>query len=185
MNSFGKDNQSNKFDNLQNLQDKLLRHQTPLEEQTPPRPKTEKEWRSYVDEQINQAMKSGKFDNLPGQGKPLNLKANPHADPADELAYKLLKDNGYTPEWIERDKEIRQKVETARKQLRTAWQHHHAGLHGEQTWQKAIARFEVSLTEINRKIDDFNLIVPILSKQKSRLRLITEIENITESRKGT
>ena len=42
--------------------------------------------------------------------------------------------------------------------------------------------FEEMLYTINRQIDEFNLVVPILSKQRTRLRLNEEIERLN---KGT
>ena len=38
-----------------------------------------KNWESAVDQQIREAQELGKFDNLPGRGKPLDLKPNPYA----------------------------------------------------------------------------------------------------------
>jgi hypothetical protein len=44
----------------------------------------------------------------------------------------------------------------------------------------AVARFEVQLNKLNRKISDFNLIVPIVSKQRARLRLADELRRLQE-----
>ena len=54
-----------------------------------------------LDEQIRQAIARGDFDNLPGKGKPLDLSENPHEDPGWRMAYRILKENGYTLPWIE------------------------------------------------------------------------------------
>jgi len=59
-----------------------------------------------VENQILKAQQEGKFDNLPGAGKPLNLEENPF-EPADmRLAFKILKDHDFAPHWIELGKEI-------------------------------------------------------------------------------
>jgi DnaJ family protein C protein 28 len=63
----------------------------------------ERDWDDLVERRIQEAMAAGAFDRLPGQGKPLNLTRNPYLDPSLELAFGLLKNNGYTPEWISRD----------------------------------------------------------------------------------
>ena len=68
--------------------------------------KSPRDWESWLDQQIREAQESGKFDNLPGKGKPLNLVPNPYAQDR-ELAFKVLKDAGYAPDWIELDKAIR------------------------------------------------------------------------------
>jgi DnaJ family protein C protein 28 len=91
------------------------------------------------------------------------------------LAYGLLHNNGYAPEWIARDKEIRQQLEAARARLRAAWAQRQANPGDEASWNAAVARFEETLTQLNRKIDDFNLVVPISSRQRVRLRLSDEL----------
>ncbi|OPX89873.1 MAG: hypothetical protein A4E53_01388 [Pelotomaculum sp. PtaB.Bin104] len=52
------------------------------------------------------AMERGEFDNLEGTGKPLNLKKNPYEPAELHMVHKILKDNGFTPYWIELGKEI-------------------------------------------------------------------------------
>jgi hypothetical protein len=61
---------------------------------------------TLIEKQIREAMQSGAFDNLPLQGKPLPNDDNPHAGEWG-LAFKMLKDAGYAPPWIEADKEFR------------------------------------------------------------------------------
>lgn len=115
---------------------------------------TEEEMESYIENQIRRAVDDGAFDNLPGKGKPLSF-SPAHGDPELDMAHRILKNNNIAPEWIERDKEIRGRVAALRTRLR-------------QNPQKT-AWLADEITAINRKIDDFNLVVPILSKQKRRL----------------
>ncbi|MBI1878206.1 MAG: DUF1992 domain-containing protein [Chloroflexi bacterium] len=128
-----------------------------------------------IEQRIQEAMANGEFDNLRGKGKPLPLNTNPYLDPSQELAFGLLQNNGFAPEWIEQDKEIRQEIEATRAFLRRAWQEYLSKPADEATWQTAVTRFEEMLGKINRKIDDFNLIVPVLSSQRPRLRLADEL----------
>jgi hypothetical protein len=59
-----------------------------------------------LEEQIQRAMSEGKFDNLKGAGKPLNLD-DYFATPEDIRAgYTLLKNNDFVPPEIELLKEI-------------------------------------------------------------------------------
>lgn len=59
-----------------------------------------------LDEQIKNAIAEGKFDNLKGAGKPLNLD-DYFAAPEDiRVGYTLLKNNDFVPEEIELLKEI-------------------------------------------------------------------------------
>lgn len=55
---------------------------------------------------IKKAMEQGEFDNLEGTGQPLNLGDNPFVPDDMHMAYKILKDAGYAPYWIELGKEI-------------------------------------------------------------------------------
>ena len=142
------------------------------------RPRGERDWHDLVERRIQEAMADGAFDNLSGEGQPLDLSRNPYLDPSLELAYGLLKNNGYTPEWIARDKEIREELETARAHLHVAWAHRQVNPTDETAWEAALARFEETLTQINRKIDDYNLIVPISSCQRVRLRLADELRRV-------
>lgn len=48
--------------------------------------------KSLIDDLIEEAREQGMFDDLPGKGKPLNLKRNPYAAER-ELAHDLLKNN--------------------------------------------------------------------------------------------
>jgi len=145
-------------------------------------PRNEAERRALVENRIQEAMKSGAFDDLPGKGKPLDLNSNPYLEPGQELAFGLLKNQGFAPEWIERDKEIRRELAAARDELRAAWHHRQANPVHESVWQAAVARFEVQLNKLNRQIGDFNLIVPIVSKQRARLRLAHELRRLQEEK---
>lgn len=57
-----------------------------------------------MEERIKESIDNGEFDDLPGKGKPLNLKEELQGlSPEIRRAYKILKTAGYIPE--EKDKE--------------------------------------------------------------------------------
>jgi DnaJ family protein C protein 28 len=143
------------------------------------KPGSERDWRDLVEGRIQDAMAAGGFDNLPGEGKPLNLLRNPYLDPSLNLAYGLLKHNGFAPDWIARDKEIREELEAARARLHAAWARSRANPADENAWQAALAQFNETLARLNRKIDDLNLIVPIPSCQRTLLKLADELRHLT------
>lgn len=64
-------------------------------------------WESLVDRQIREAMEDGKFDDLPHQGRPLPLDDDSAAGDM-ALAFRMLRNAGYAPGWIEADKEVRE-----------------------------------------------------------------------------
>jgi len=59
-----------------------------------------------VEKRIRQAQKKGKFDNLPGSGKPLKFEDDCHIMEELRLAYKILKNADCMPPEIELKKEI-------------------------------------------------------------------------------
>lgn len=157
----------------------------------------ERDWESWIDQQIREAQARGDFDNLPGKGKPLNLQPNPYA-PDRELAFKILKDAGFAPEWIELDKSIRGHLEQARAALARSWAWYQASLNqlvdrtdawaeGERCrleagWQRAVAAFQAEIKAINADISALNLKVPSPRFQRLRLDEAGELEQITGKR---
>ncbi len=59
-----------------------------------------------VEEKIQEAIARGEFDNLPGEGKPIDLTENPFVPAEWRLAFKTLKDNALAPEFVLRLKAI-------------------------------------------------------------------------------
>jgi DnaJ family protein C protein 28 len=168
---------------LEDLRDKLTATSSrPEEKSASEKTKTnEKARQIWVERLIQEAMERGEFDNLPGKGKPLKFDENPYLEPGQEWAFGLLKRNGFAPEWIERDKEIRTEMAELRRQLQLAWQQRQDNPANESKWQAALSRCEERLTKLNRKIDAFNLIVPVVSLQRSRIRLVDELRRLEES----
>jgi len=112
------------------------------------------EWRFIAERKIREAMEEGAFDHLEGKGKPLDLSENPFEDPADRMANRLLKNNGFAPDWIEEAKEIA--IESRR--LRAL---------GELNTDDLRSR----VASLNRRILAYNLKAPILSLHKHFLEI--------------
>jgi hypothetical protein len=64
-------------------------------------------WESLVDRQIREAMEDGKFDDLPLHGRPLPLEDDTFAGEW-AMAFRMLRNAGAAPPWIEADKEVRE-----------------------------------------------------------------------------
>ena len=63
-------------------------------------------YETFIEKQIQKAIAEGKFDNLEGKGKPINLDAY-FATPEDiRVGYSVLKANKIVPEEVDRLKEI-------------------------------------------------------------------------------
>ncbi len=139
-----------------------------------------------VEEQIRKAMEEGKFDDLPGQGKPLKLDENALEDPEWRLANKVLKDGGFTLPWIERRQEIEAGLEAARQALRRAWDWRKESLLAHRPsslvdgeWRRAEEAFREQIAAINRRIFLYNLETPSLQFQRLAVDAGREIEAIT------
>ena len=59
-----------------------------------------------AEEKIQEAMRKGEFDDLPGQGKPLDLEDDSHIPEDLRMAYKILKNAGFVPPELAQAKEI-------------------------------------------------------------------------------
>ena len=70
-------------------------------------------WEDLAERRIRAAQEEGAFDDLPGRGQPLTLEDNPLAGDM-QTGFRLLKNAGFSPEWIELDKEIRAELEALR-----------------------------------------------------------------------
>jgi DnaJ family protein C protein 28 len=162
------------------------------------KPERPRDWESWIDQQIREAQERGAFDNLPGKGKPIDLSPNPYALD-QELVFKILKDAGFSPEWIELDKAIRGKLERARTVLTRRWAWHQARLdelsgrtdawaRAEKDrslagWRDAVSAFEEEVEAINAEIADLNLKVPSPRFQRSKVHASREIERLTEGQR--
>ena len=139
-----------------------------------------------AEEQIRRAIEEGKFDNLPGKGKPLHLEQNPFEDPEWRLANHVLKSSGFTLPWIESRQEILAGIDAARTALKNAWlwreksyADHQPGTMVEAEWKRALTAFSEQISTINKKILSFNLEAPSAQFQLVPLNLEHEIASLT------
>lgn len=61
-----------------------------------------------IEDQINEAMRSGAFDNLPNKGKPLSVDEDPNTPRDMQLAHRVLKQNDLAPAWVEEARTLRE-----------------------------------------------------------------------------
>lgn len=83
-------------------------------------------------------------------------------------------DNGFTPEWIQLSKEIREEIEELKKKLleiRNDIGELPLTPKDASVWKNNIEKLKISTKQINNKIDKYNLLVPILQKQMLHVRL--------------
>jgi len=137
-------------------------------------------WTKLVEDQIREAMARGEFANLPGAGKPLDLAENPYTPEELRLAYKILKDSGYAPLWIELHKEIEADIAAADCLAENYRQLAASESPAETALAYLRATYAQRLAKINEKIKHFNLLVPIARLQKPLFVVEDEEEKLTQ-----
>ncbi len=96
----------------------------------------------------------------------------------------MLINSGFAPEWIALDKEIRQDINRLRENLlgkRAKLGPSPLTLEATIKWEQNLKEFEEKLRIINQKIDKFNMIVPILNKQKVHVSFQKEVNRTVEN----
>lgn len=134
-----------------------------------------------VEDLIQEAISKGDFDNLSCKGKPLASaqSQNPYIDFTTHKLNKILLDNGFTPEWIMLQKDIRESIGSLKANLlkeREFLGNYPLTENDELTWSLILKKFEEDVVRINKQIDKYNLIVPIIENQLFRIHL----ENIAD-----
>jgi hypothetical protein len=130
-------------------------------------------------------MKAGHFDNLEGTGRPINWEDESLVDEEWAMAFRLLREQGFAPAWIELHKEISKELEQARQAVLRSWRWRQERLargprenerrYTEAEWRRARAAFAETVAELNAKISDFNLQAPVVRLQKFKLDLGREL----------
>ena len=120
-----------------------------------------------IEEEISRAMREGKFSNLAGKGKPLRLEDDQLADPEWRLAYHLLRENGYSPPWLELRQEIKAEAAQILDTIERAWawrgtslQSDEPALQAESSWRRALDHFHEQVRLLNKRIFEYNLLTP-------------------------
>lgn len=131
-----------------------------------------------VEDLIQESMAKGDFNNLSGKGKPLNkFSSCPHIDPMTHNLNRILIENGYQPEWILLQKEIRETIDKLRQDLVAARKKLGDPMtyRQENQWTETCETFREDVTKLNKRINDFNLVVPLMSRQMVHFNVDKEI----------
>lgn len=106
---------------------------------------------SLIDEQIQDAMRKGHFDDLPGAGKPLKLDDDPHTPEHLRMAHKLMRDNNIVPDWMNQGKELDAARERLDADLKRALRLNQPA---------ALVALREAAAKFNRQVLSYNLKVP-------------------------
>jgi hypothetical protein len=59
-----------------------------------------------IEQKIQEAIRNGEFDHLPGHGKPLHFEDESEIPPESRMAYRILKNAGIVPEEMQLRKDL-------------------------------------------------------------------------------
>lgn len=123
-----------------------------------------------VEQEILAAIERGEFDDLPGSGEPLQLSEPSELAPGWRLAFHVLRNGGFAPAWLERQKVLRAEIERERRRLRLTLANESCV-----EWERAIESFRTESRRLNRVIAACNLEVPTTALHLPQLLTETEI----------
>ena len=127
-------------------------------------------WESLVERQLREAMEEGAFDELPYQGERLPMEDDAAAGEW-ALAYRMLRNAGAAPPWIEADKEVRRLFERRDAILARA-------LHSRVASPRDRAALEAVVVEINGAIARLNAEAPTDRQHRRPLDLREELARL-------
>merc|ERR1711971_1233997 len=107
--------------------------------------------------------------------------SNPYIDFTTHKMNQILVDTGFTPQWVELQKEISLQIEKLREELGKSRQELGPAPLSEkdqQVWEEKVSKMEKNASDINKQIQKFNLIVPSMHHQKFPVNLAKEAEKI-------
>jgi len=151
------------------------------------------DWSSLIDKQIQKAIEEGQMSNLPGEGKPIVFEDDSNTPHELRLAFKLLKDQGFAPDWIMMGNELDARREQLKDSIKKAVRAYQGALadadrdvqQGAQRRQRAQSTWDTvqeSLREraqaFNKEIITYNLKVPQGISHKPQINLEQEIKQL-------
>ena len=141
-----------------------------------------------VEDLIAESMAKGDFDNLKGSGKPLPERViyNPYEDFTTHKMNEILVEGGFAPEWITLQKDINVMRDQIRRSLHIKCSQ--IVVEAEKVeaarnrWRKYIddTAFDEDVTNLNKSIDKYNLMVPMMNSQMFHFNIFKEANKIFE-----
>lgn len=144
-----------------------------------PHPLNARTFESAIDQQIARAVGEGKFDNLPGQGRPQRLDEDVNVPEELRLGYRFLKSSGFAPPWVE----ARRDIEQERRRLEE-WL-----ARGNDRWPYLTdqaraglsAEYRTRLQEFHRMVLNYNLSAPPGAEHLANIRIDEELRRLGRS----
>lgn len=151
------------------------------------------DWMSLIDKQIQKAIDEGQMSNLPGEGKPFVFEDDSNTPQELRLAFKMLKDHGFAPDWMMMGKEMdanrERLLESIKKAVRAYQgavadatrdleQGEHRRQQAQLTWESIQKNLQEVVQAFNKQILTYNLKVPQGITHKPQINLEQEIKQL-------
>ncbi len=128
-------------------------------------------WESFIERQIREAQAAGAFDNLPHQGRRLPLEDDSAAGER-AAGFRILRNAGASPTWIEADKEIRRLLERRDDLVRRA------GRSSQLSRDRYRAELRALVEDLNRAVLRLNFEAPTTAQHRLPLALDDELARL-------
>lgn len=156
-----------------------------------------RDWKSIVDQMIDEARAAGQFDHLPRTGGPLKIDDNPYTPTDMKLAHKILKENDLAPDWVMLGKDIDGLRDRLLENMRQGLRAYEGALAdaersatpfeqrqgAELTWRRAQEAYQTAAGKLNREILTYNLKVPAGITQRGLFNVERELERLRNSKR--
>lgn len=146
---------------------------------------TMKEWADLVSQRIEEAIRQGHFDNLPGRGKPLEMQRDPNVPDDQQMAHTLLRNNNLVPAWISERTSVLAAIDRLRAKLaasvafasqeRANVRDEAGRVRFDEAWARWKAEWQREITALNKRIITLNLQQPADHLEVYQLRLEEEL----------
>lgn len=97
------------------------------------------------------------------------------------MFFQILIDNGFTPEWITLQKEIREDIQFLRDSLameRRKFPSCPLNVNDKNEWECVVNKYIHLADNVNKKINKYNLLVPMINQQMITFNLVSESEKV-------
>lgn len=131
---------------------------------------------TLIDRLIEQARAEGAFDNLPGAGKPLVYDDDTLTPEDMRAGFRMLKNAGYAPLWIEARRDIdaeRARIAAWLRDANRRWARLPPAIRA-----RLRAEYHEMLTNLQRQIISYNLTAPPAAGQVEGLRITEEMSKL-------
>jgi hypothetical protein len=137
---------------------------------------TNNNFESVVDKLLSKARSEGQFDSLEGKGRPLEQADDTLVPEEMRAGYRMLKNAGFAPPWIEARRELESDRAALATWLRQANEHWARLGHSER--EALRAEYRTKLKALNSAILTHNLTVPESAGQIPGVRVEAELAKL-------